>query len=98
MDLSSHPLQLFIPKGTGTWKSCFTLGIFLVGGGTGGRLQVLSGNFVMLEKAENQRGAGMHTWQVGSWHICFAMHCFPVKKIFYSLQTRENPLETQEKN
>lgn len=76
MDLSSHPLQLFIPKGTGTWKSCFTLGIFLVGGGTGGRLQVLSGNFVMLEKAENQTERSWHAYLAGgimAHLLCYAL-------------------------
>lgn len=86
MDLTSHLLQLFIPKGTGSWESCFTFGIFLVGGGTGGRLQVLSGNFVVLEEAENQTQRSWHLYL--AWHICFAMHCFPAKKIFYCLQTR----------
>lgn len=76
MDLTSHPLQLFIPKGTGSWKSCLTLGIFLVGGGTGGRLQVLPGNFVVLEEAENQSKKSWRAYLadgIMAHMLCYAM-------------------------
>lgn len=55
----------------------------------GGKDTSSLGITVVLEEAESRwSGAAIPTWQVGSWHKCFAMHCFPVKKIFYSLQAR----------